>query len=171
MPSFYQHAILATAAIFLVLLFGATQYASLMLAFFIANVFPDIDSKNSTVRKNASIIIPALLSFFVVLNLNSDASFALQNCCSFPDGKLALSTRIFAGLIALFASHVTITSLPLSHRGKKSLHSKLFMLLFSALLGTVVWTVFKTPDLWTLIAASMLGYATHMAADKLFNRR
>ncbi|MBI4167491.1 MAG: metal-dependent hydrolase [Candidatus Aenigmarchaeota archaeon] len=140
-------------ALFLVLLTWEQQYASMMLAFFMASVFPDIDSKNSTVRKNASITIPAILSLFVVFN---------------PD--LDLQTRIFAGMVALFASHIAIESLPLSHRGKRSLHTTPLMLIFSVLIGIAVWMTFRTPNLWQLIVAALLGYATHMTADKLFNR-
>ena len=144
---------LALFAVFLILLVSAPQNASLLLAFFISSVFPDLDSKNSTVRKTASIIMPAILSFFVVFNSNSD-----------------LQTGVFAGLVALFASHLLINNLPLSHRGKNSLHRKSPMLLFSLFIGVLVWLMFRNSDLWQIISASLLGYAVHMATDRLFNR-
>lgn len=154
MPSFYQHVILAVFAGFLVLLVGAPKYAPLLLVFFMAAVFPDLDSKNSTVRKTLSMVIPAALSFFVVLKYGQD-----------------LPTRISAGLVAFFASRMAMAALPLSHRGKRSLHRPFLMLPVSVLLGLAVWIAFKTPDLWQLMAAALLGYATHIIADRMFGRR
>ena len=153
MPSFYQHIAFAATAIFTILLLAEPRYAAFFLAFFIASVFPDLDSKNSTVRKSASLILPAALSFFTVFNFNSD-----------------LTTRILAGLIVLFASHMAIVALPLSHRGKRSLHRKLFLLLFSAVIGIAVWWVFGKTSLLPIIISAMLGYATHIVADKMFSR-
>ncbi len=118
-----------------------------------ASVFPDIDSKNSAVRKNASIIVPAVLSLSVVFNPGLD-----------------LQTRIFAGMVTFFASHITIASLPLSHRGKRSLHTAPLMLVFSVLIGIAVWMTFRTPELWQLVVVALLGYTAHMTADRFFNR-
>ncbi|MBI1972015.1 MAG: hypothetical protein HYS53_01815 [Candidatus Aenigmarchaeota archaeon] len=129
------------------------QYAYLLLAFFIASVFPDMDSRNSTVRKAASTVIPAVLSFFVVFSLGPD-----------------FLTKAFAGLVTLFASYFLINALPLSHRGKKSLHRRPVMLVFSLFLGSGIWIASKAQDLWPLVAASLLGYAVHMITDKLFNK-
>lgn len=143
---------LAVAAIVAFLTVVRTEYASLLLAFFVAAVFPDLDSKNSTVRRSASIIVPAILSFFAVFETNAN-----------------METRASAGIIVLLASYMLIESLPLSHRGRRSLHRTLPMLLVSAAVGFVVWAMFKAPDIWLLFMAALLGYATHMASDKLLN--
>ncbi len=153
MPSFYQHIILAIFVLLLILTPDKPQYASILTAFFISAVFPDIDSKNSAVRKTATLVAPSAISFFVVITINSD-----------------LYTRIFAGIIVFFSAHILINTLPLSHRGRRSMHRKSVMLVFSAFFGFAVWTVFKTPDLQWLIAASLLGYSVHMASDKIFNK-
>ncbi|MBI4177184.1 MAG: metal-dependent hydrolase [Candidatus Aenigmarchaeota archaeon] len=152
MPSFYQHIVLAVAAVIVILAVAQPQYASLLLAFLAAAVFPDVDSKNSTVRRSVSMFVPAVLSFFAVFN--TDAS---------------VEARVSAGVVTLFAAHIAMGSLPLSHRGRHSLHRMLPMLLVSAAIGAAVWMVFKIPGIWMLVLAALLGYATHMAADRLLN--
>lgn len=100
-----------------------------------------------------SLVIPAALSFFVVLSVNAD-----------------LSARILSGFAALFASRAAIDALPLSHRGKKSLHNKQFLFVFSVAIGFSVWWFSGRTNLPALIAAAALGYAVHMAADRLFGK-
>ncbi len=136
----------------IILLFANTpDYATLLLAFFIASVIPDFDSKNSKVRKTASMLIPAAAAFFVVLGADTE-------------------TRILSGLIAFSAAHIILKSLPFSHRGRRSLHRAPIMIVLSVSVGSAVWLVFGSPEPWKIVTASLLGYVSHIAADKLFNR-
>ena len=153
MPSFYRHILLAISALILLLTPNEPQYASMLLAFFVSSVFPDIDSRNSSVRKTATLVAPSAVSFFVVLTVDS-----------------GMYTRILAGIITFFAAYILINELPLSHRGRRSMHRKSVMLVFSAFIGFAVWKMFGTPDLQWLVAASLLGYSVHMISDEIFNK-
>ncbi len=127
--------------------------AVLLLAFFIASVVPDMDSKNSLVRKTASMLIPSVVAFLVAVNVNTNAE-----------------ARVASGLVTLFAAHVIIQALPASHRGRKSLHRIPVMILLPVFIGSSVWFVFGSPELWKVVAASFLGCVSHMTADKLLKR-
>ncbi len=142
---------LSLAAIIVLLFVNTPDYAALLLAFFAASVIPDIDSKNSKVRKTASVLIPAAVAFLVVLGADTE-------------------TRIISGLIAFSAAHIILQSLPISHRGRKSLHRIPVMVMLSVFIGSAVWLVFGSPELWKTVTASLLGCMSHIAADKLLNR-
>ncbi|MFH0889522.1 MAG: hypothetical protein V1836_00050 [Candidatus Aenigmatarchaeota archaeon] len=154
MPSFYQHLTIAVIAVALLLLNVMPDYSVLFLSFLISSLIPDLDSKNSTIRKNAAMIIPAAMSFFVVLNTPTN-----------------METRVLGGVAVFFAAHIAINSLPLAHRGARSLHRAKPAIMLPIMLGMIVWLLFRTPEPWKIITASFLGYASHIAADKVMNKR
>ncbi len=129
-------------------------YSVLFTTFFVSSLAPDLDSKNSTTRKSVALIIPALAAFFTVLGIASN-----------------VETRILAGISVFFAARAAINSLPLSHRGTKSLHSKKMAILVPLLITAAAWFAFRTPEIWKIATASFAGYASHIAADKALNKR
>ncbi|MFH1105616.1 MAG: metal-dependent hydrolase [Candidatus Aenigmatarchaeota archaeon] len=141
----------AAIALFLALL----QNSSLGVAFAIfllSSLVPDLDSKNSKIRKYASVAAAVVPALFVAVTLDADTA-----------------VRIASSVITFGSFYVMLSNAPTSHRGRKSLHNLGAGAAVSAVLGYLSW-FFAGQEFITAAVLSFSGYSAHLAIDWIFNK-
>lgn len=153
MPSGFFHIIIAIALFLVFLSYSPGNAGSMAFAaFLLSSLAPDLDSRNSKIRRYASLTAALAPALFVSVTLDADTVV-----------RLASSVITFASFYVLFSNA------PTSHRGKKSLHRVGAAVAVSALIGFLFW-FFMGQEFLQITIASFAGYGSHLAIDLLFKK-
>ena len=119
--------------------------ALLVLVFF--SMLPDVDHPKSVIRKVVFIIIFYLMMLFVVIELAID-----------------IPTKTAIMLIYVAITYYFYKNLPLSHRGKRSLHLWRYPFIFAGLF--LVFSVAAGMNI-SLCLFVLIGYGLHLLSDRI----
>ncbi len=153
MPSGFFHIIIAIALLLFFLSYSPGNAGGMAFAaFLLSSLLPDLDSRNSKIRKYASLAAALVPALFVSATLDSDTA-----------------VRIISSVITFASFYVVFSNAPTSHRGKKSLHRVGAAAAVSALIGLLFW-FFMGQEFLPVAIASFAGYGSHLAIDLLFKK-
>ncbi len=153
MPSGFLHIIIATALLMVFLsYFPGNAGGMAFAAFLLSSLAPDLDSRNSKIRKYASVAAALVPALFVVATLDADTA-----------------VRLASSVITFASFYVAFSNAPTSHRGKKSLHRVGAAVAVSALIGFLFW-FFMGQEFLPITIASFAGYGSHLAIDLLLKK-
>lgn len=149
-PNIQFHVAFSSVVFVLLMPFIGTAMPVAFALFLLAGIAPDFDDRQSIVHKISMIMLPLALSFIVAMQVMQDDA-----------------TRFVAAVVTFAASAIIINRIPLSHRGKRSLHQ--WWLAGPAGLGGMAVAAGLAGSA-EAFAAAALGYLSHLVVDKLFNK-
>lgn len=153
MPSGFLHIIIATALLLIFLSYSPDNAGGMAFAaFLLSSLLPDLDSRNSKIRKYASSAAALLPALFVAATLDADTA-----------------VRLVSSVITFSSFYVAFSNASTSHRGKKSLHRIGAAAAVSAAIGVLFW-FFTGQEFLPIAIASLAGYGSHLAIDMLFGK-
>ncbi len=112
-----------------------------------SSLLPDLDHPKSVIRKAVFLLVFYFLALFIVIGLN-----------------LTLEMKILILIITLILTYYLYKSIPLRHRGKRSLHLWRYVLIFP-LISLALSALANINISFALFI--IVGYGSHLISDKI----